>query len=868
MTAALPNIDTLLRHQDWVRALARSLVADPSRADDVAQQTMLEAIERPPKDLSKPKGWLATVARNAARALARQDRSRQDREQAVARSVATDDGPADYAQRAAAHKQVVDAVFELPEPYHSVVLLRYFEDLDAHGIAKQLNRPVATVRTQLQRGLERMRQRLDRDFGDRQAWCTALLPLFAKKHAVVSVPILSSVGALAMLKWTVPAIIAIASLFFVMPMLQSVADPAPPSQQAPEVASAEVKAPAPVTPTRTAAPAAEVADDLAPAADVLPVVRGRLLSLQGQALSVTPIEYTGKQWPRFDGTRLVVGDHRDRLTPARLAALRASPAAMADYVKVFQPLHQVTAALLRGEAISPPQTVTDASGRFEFHGPSELHARDLKIGDQTWVVFGSGRVKGDEEQLFLAGASVRVTGRVLHEDGKPAGVGVSFYCPADRLPGFGQKLDQHDDELRRMAITNSDGYFDLGFVPRLDGMQITAIDNDHRSASIETTKVDGPVLLTLRDPKRSARDGLKGTIYNADGSLAVGAEVIFGQARGKTDANGQFALRVRSFDYEPESALMAYIEGFQPAIEERFGVRYEANPEITASLRLGGPALAISGRVVDADGIGQVAVRILLGDGVPFGNQNHSIESVIGGRSMRRVLTDRDGNFTITGLQRRNYIVRAIAEKTLLVLESQPVAAGTTDLVLTAPAEPFYEQLKGQVIDRHGNSIASANVRIMTEVERGHNGYMSTSRPGDHATTDEEGKFVIESCPKRNVYLSVFGDNVVNQRFDLVDQKLPLRIVAKRQLRFRIRSYAGGAGTKFAIHDKNGKQMAFERINVNSNATSYSFKIPTADSPVYRVPEDAMTLVIKHRSKAIAQMPLQLRFGQLNEIDL
>lgn len=868
MTAALPNIDTLLRHQDWVRALARSLVADPSCADDVAQQTMLEAIERPPKDLSTPKGWLATVARNVARALARQDRRRQDRERAIARDEATDDSPADYAQRAAAHKQVVDAVFELPEPYHSVVLLRYFEDLDAHGIAAQLHRPVATVRTQLQRGLERMRQRLDRDFGNRQAWCAALLPLVAKKHAVMSVPTLSSVGALAMWKWTVPAILAIASLFFLMPMLESAADPTPPARQAPEVASAEVKEPAPVTPTRRAAPVTNAVDAPTSAADLLPVVRGRLLSLQGQALSATPIEYTGKQWPRFDGTRLAVGDHRDKLTSDRLAALRASPTAMAKYVESYHPLHQLTAALLRGETIREPRTITDANGRFELHGPGKLDAGELLIGDQTWVVFGSGRIRGDDEQLYLAGPSVHVTGRVLHEDGKPAAVGVSFYCPADRLPGFGQKLDQHDGELRRMAITNSDGYFDLGFVPRLDGMQITAINNDHLSASIEATKIDGPVLLTLRDPQRSARDGLKGTVYNDDGSLAVGAQVIFGQARGKTDANGQFAVRVRSFDFEPDSALMAYAEGFQPAIEERFGVRYKANPEITASLRLGGPALSIAGRVVDAAGVGQPAVRILLGDGVPFGNQNYNIESVIGGRRMRRVLTDRKGNFTITGLQRRNYIVRAIAEKTLLVLESQPVAAGTTDLVLTAPTDPFYEQLEGQVVDRHGNSIALANVRIMTEVERGHRGYMSASRPGGHATTDEEGKFVLMDCPKRNVYLSVFGEGVVDQRFDLEDEKLPLRLVAKQQLRFRIRSYAGGAGTKFAIHDKDGKQMAFERIQINTTTTSYSYKIPTSDSPVYKVPEDAMTLVIMHRSKAIAHVPLHLRFGELNEIDL
>ncbi len=57
--------------------------------------------------------------------------------------------PATTLQRAAAHKRVVDTLFALPEPYHTAVLLRYFEGVDAHQIAAQIGRPVATVRTQL-----------------------------------------------------------------------------------------------------------------------------------------------------------------------------------------------------------------------------------------------------------------------------------------------------------------------------------------------------------------------------------------------------------------------------------------------------------------------------------------------------------------------------------------------------------------------------------------------------------------------------------------------------------------------------------------------------------------------------------------------
>ena len=40
-------LETLLEHRDWVRALARSLVADPHRADDVEQETWRMALQKP-----------------------------------------------------------------------------------------------------------------------------------------------------------------------------------------------------------------------------------------------------------------------------------------------------------------------------------------------------------------------------------------------------------------------------------------------------------------------------------------------------------------------------------------------------------------------------------------------------------------------------------------------------------------------------------------------------------------------------------------------------------------------------------------------------------------------------------------------------
>jgi RNA polymerase sigma-70 factor (ECF subfamily) len=49
------------------------------------------------------------------------------------------------------------AVANLPEPYREVVTLRFFGELSLEEIARQTDRPLATVKTHLRRGLLRLR---------------------------------------------------------------------------------------------------------------------------------------------------------------------------------------------------------------------------------------------------------------------------------------------------------------------------------------------------------------------------------------------------------------------------------------------------------------------------------------------------------------------------------------------------------------------------------------------------------------------------------------------------------------------------------------------------------------------------------------
>ena len=167
----------LLAHADFVRGLARKLILDDDLAEDVAQNTLLTALERPPSAVAALPAWLKTVTKNFAASTMRESARRERRERSVAPKGYVP-SPADVLEREAVRKRVVDAVLGLDDTYRDAVLLRFYENLPPRHIAERLGVPVETVRTRLKRGLARLRDTLDSDYdGDRDSWCIALAPI-------------------------------------------------------------------------------------------------------------------------------------------------------------------------------------------------------------------------------------------------------------------------------------------------------------------------------------------------------------------------------------------------------------------------------------------------------------------------------------------------------------------------------------------------------------------------------------------------------------------------------------------------------------------------------------------------------------------
>lgn len=205
------TVDALLAQRGWVRALARTLVFDETRADDAEQDAWLAALKSPPRGGGSLRAWFANVVRTRVRDRHRVDVHRAQREFVAARPEATPSA-ADVAATTEIHRRLTAALLALEEPYRSAVILRYFEDLPPREVAARTGVPVETARTRVKRGIERLRERLDDEHGgDRRAWCALVGPLGAgtkwrtaveggaivatKKTAVLAAILLLALGA-------------------------------------------------------------------------------------------------------------------------------------------------------------------------------------------------------------------------------------------------------------------------------------------------------------------------------------------------------------------------------------------------------------------------------------------------------------------------------------------------------------------------------------------------------------------------------------------------------------------------------------------------------------------------------------------------
>ncbi|KIG17810.1 RNA polymerase sigma-70 factor, ECF subfamily protein [Enhygromyxa salina] len=175
----------ILTELEWLRRFASTL-AQPGDQDDLVQATLLSAWRRPPRAEAEPgaepgaeqrslRPWLATVARNQARMVARGRQRRERREREADPATAGPELDAEL-DRVRVLRSVLDALDRLPELDRKIIMRRFFHEENATQIGDKLGIPAATVRSRLRRSLAQLRSSLDeRHDGRRDAWALVLI---------------------------------------------------------------------------------------------------------------------------------------------------------------------------------------------------------------------------------------------------------------------------------------------------------------------------------------------------------------------------------------------------------------------------------------------------------------------------------------------------------------------------------------------------------------------------------------------------------------------------------------------------------------------------------------------------------------------
>jgi RNA polymerase sigma-70 factor (ECF subfamily) len=186
-----------------LRKTARRLSGCDHFADEITQEVWLEAYRHPPRHLDSLGGWLRVAATRAASRLRKRDANRRYRERATAQAERTPSFEEEVQLRAL-RARIRRATDHLGEPYREVVRLHFEENLSSLEIAAQLQRSENTVRSQLRRGMQKLRHEL-REEGERLGAFALLLFLFRKHRWGLSGSV-AAVGATLLLVSATPTL--------------------------------------------------------------------------------------------------------------------------------------------------------------------------------------------------------------------------------------------------------------------------------------------------------------------------------------------------------------------------------------------------------------------------------------------------------------------------------------------------------------------------------------------------------------------------------------------------------------------------------------------------------------------------------------
>ncbi len=147
-----------------VYGMARRIMLDPNRAEDVTQDVFLEVWRKAPSfDPSRgsAKTWLMAIAHRRAVDAVRCNESRKRDDAHAAPDGVCYDEPAEQLLKEEEHAAVRRCLGSLTELQLESVRLAYFDGYTHAEVATLLGKPVPTIKTRIRDGLIRLRRSLE-----------------------------------------------------------------------------------------------------------------------------------------------------------------------------------------------------------------------------------------------------------------------------------------------------------------------------------------------------------------------------------------------------------------------------------------------------------------------------------------------------------------------------------------------------------------------------------------------------------------------------------------------------------------------------------------------------------------------------------
>ncbi|WP_419190872.1 sigma-70 family RNA polymerase sigma factor [Saltatorellus ferox] len=704
MTPSSFSIEALFReHGPYLQRLARALVGDLHRAEDLVSETWAVALAAAEDsvEMREPRGWLATVMRRRARHGYRREALRQTQALTSDRHVAGNGGGSDeVALRLERERLLHEALERLDEPYRTALYHRYRDGLPPREIAARTGVPVKTVNTRLTRGLEKLREDLARGHGGgeegRRAWLSAIGPI------AVAVPRYSATW-LASRSAMLVAAAALAGVIGVSIWARASRAPEAPIS----LPGGEVLALAPeVAEAREAEP-------VSPEHASLPVAEPR----------------KGLTAPGFSGSEIA---------GIEITALSASGAPLAEERLVL-----ATIRWSGGEPRAISSSVTDAAGKATFDWPGTNH---FICFNAARTIEGKSDVSRDLPDVPPAEAArytfreepgLRVGGVVRDGSGAPV--------PGARV--FASGAPEWSIGGLPVATCDVSGAFEVTLGERASIMAAAAGMTASTTLEVQRLAESAPGLREVILVVHAEGAQLSGRVSTTAGDPIAGAWVVASpvspfvdqgeggflhEVSAQTNEEGEYVLpgKLRPREYEVAAFAPGYAARILPLVAGAEPIRLD---------------LALGAGVT-------VRGRVLVDDDTPVQESNvrYRVAKEQGERDphgpYHAVSTDEAGRFELQHVPAGTYLFVAGQGRGMTLakatLEQEVPEAGTLELELHLSFEP---RISGRVVDEAGLPVPGLHL----EPKFGGRGHYVMQ-----TVTDAEGKFDLTSLPAPPWYAS------------------------------------------------------------------------------------------------------------------